>query len=77
MSTIHLPRLTSMATAHTWRVRPGSGGLLGGLIRYPLCACFMPRPPTGTVMSNTYGLAKKATAIAVRVLDENGSGYME
>ncbi|KAL5502263.1 hypothetical protein EMCRGX_G009008 [Ephydatia muelleri] len=31
----------------------------------------------GTVMSNTYGLAKKATAIAVRVLDENGSGYME
>ncbi|KAL5502356.1 hypothetical protein EMCRGX_G009111 [Ephydatia muelleri] len=28
----------------------------------------------GTVMSNTYGVAKKATAIAVRVLDENGSG---
>ena len=28
----------------------------------------------GTVMSNTYGLAKKATAIAVRVLDQNGSG---
>ncbi|KAL5502346.1 hypothetical protein EMCRGX_G009101 [Ephydatia muelleri] len=27
-----------------------------------------------TVMSNTYGVAKKATAIAVRVLDENGSG---
>ena len=28
----------------------------------------------GTVMSNTYGLARKATAIAVRVLDQNGSG---
>ncbi|KAL5479482.1 hypothetical protein EMCRGX_G023009 [Ephydatia muelleri] len=28
----------------------------------------------GTVMSNTYGVAKKATAIAVRVLNENGSG---
>ena len=28
----------------------------------------------GTVMSNTYGLAKEATAIAVRVLDQNGSG---
>ena len=27
----------------------------------------------GTVMSNTFGLARKATAIAVRVLDENGS----
>ncbi|KAL5502275.1 hypothetical protein EMCRGX_G009021 [Ephydatia muelleri] len=27
-----------------------------------------------TVMSNTYGVAKKATAIAVRVLDEIGSG---
>ena len=28
----------------------------------------------GTVMSNTYGLARRATAIAVRVLDQNGSG---
>jgi subtilisin family serine protease len=30
----------------------------------------------GTIMSDTWGLAKKATAIAVRVLDENGSGYI-
>ena len=29
---------------------------------------------TGIVMSNTWGLAKKATAIAVRVLDGNGFG---
>ena len=29
---------------------------------------------TGTVMSNTWGLARKATAIAVRVLNANGSG---
>lgn len=28
----------------------------------------------GTVMSKTWGIAKKATAIAVRVLDQNGSG---
>lgn len=28
----------------------------------------------GTVMSNTWGLAKRATSIAVRVLDQNGSG---
>jgi subtilisin family serine protease len=28
----------------------------------------------GTVMSDTWGLAKKGTAIAVRVLDQNGSG---
>ena len=28
----------------------------------------------GTVMSNTYGLARRAFAIAVRVLDQNGSG---
>ena len=28
----------------------------------------------GTVMSNTWGLAKKGTSIAVRVLDQNGSG---
>ncbi|XP_041379811.1 LOW QUALITY PROTEIN: sexual differentiation process putative subtilase-type proteinase isp6-like [Gigantopelta aegis] len=30
----------------------------------------------GTVMADTWGLAKKATAIAVRVLDEYGSGYV-
>ena len=29
---------------------------------------------TGTVVGNKYGLAKKATAIAVRVLNDNGSG---
>ena len=28
----------------------------------------------GTVMSETYGLAKKATAIAVKVLGRSGSG---
>ena len=28
----------------------------------------------GTVMSDTWGVAKKATAFAVRVLDQNGSG---
>ncbi len=28
----------------------------------------------GTVIGNIYGLAKKATAIAVQVLDKNGSG---
>ena len=28
----------------------------------------------GTIMSDTYGLARKATAIAVRVLNEVGSG---
>lgn len=33
-----------------------------------------PLPLTGTVMSNTYGLAKKATSVAVRVLNDNGSG---
>ena len=27
-------------------------------------------------MADTWGLAKKATAIAVRVLDEYGSGYV-
>lgn len=31
----------------------------------------------GTIMSNTWGLAKKGTAIAVRVLDQNGSGSFE
>lgn len=30
----------------------------------------------GTVMADTWGLAKKATAIAVRVLDEYGYGYV-
>lgn len=34
-------------------------------------------PSKGTVMSNTYGLAKKATSIAVRVLNAGGSGYLE
>ena len=29
---------------------------------------------TGTVMSDTFGIAKSATAIAVRVLDANGGG---
>ena len=29
---------------------------------------------TGTVMSKTYGIAKKATAIAVKVLDSEGVG---
>ena len=28
----------------------------------------------GTVMGNTYGIAKKATAIAVKVLSDFGSG---
>ena len=27
-----------------------------------------------TVMSNTYGLARKVTSVAVRVLDQNGYG---
>ncbi len=30
--------------------------------------------PIGTVMADKYGLARRATAIAVRVLDQNGSG---
>ena len=30
----------------------------------------------GTVMSSTWGLAKKATSVAVRVLDADGSGYV-
>ena len=29
---------------------------------------------SGTVMSNTWGLARKATAIAVRVLNADGGG---
>ncbi|XP_077998987.1 uncharacterized protein LOC144451940 [Glandiceps talaboti] len=31
----------------------------------------------GTIMGNRYGLAKKATAVAVRVLDANGSGTLK
>ena len=31
----------------------------------------------GTVMSNPWGLARKATAIAVKVLNRNGSGTYE
>ena len=34
------------------------------------CMCAIP----GTIMSKSYGLAKKATAIAVRVLNAGGSG---
>ena len=50
------------------------GKLVVGLTIYVINTCSMTPPPKGTVMSNTYGLAKKATAIAVRVLDANGSG---
>lgn len=31
---------------------------------------------TGTVMSKTYGVAKKARAVAVRVLDSEGKSTM-
>ena len=31
----------------------------------------------GTVLADTYGLAKKATGVAVRVLNANGSGTFE
>ena len=30
--------------------------------------------PTGTILGDEYGLAKKATAIAVKVLSDFGSG---
>ena len=32
---------------------------------------------TGTIVSKTYGVAKKAKAVSVRVLDEDGSGSIK
>ena len=44
------------------------GSAYCNLVIHSICAFL------GTVVGNVYGLAKKATAIAVRVLNDNGAG---
>ena len=55
-----------MATGLMWQVRPW---MYGSLRMVKIFILFV-----GTVIGDNYGLARKATAIAVRVLNDNGSG---
>ena len=45
---------------------------MAGQTKLLLLKCFI--VPTGNIIGDNFGLARKATAIAVRVLNDNGSG---
>ena len=66
---------TVMDTGHMWRVsQPSSLGLWVHAIAFNGNLMSL---ETGTILGQEYGLAKKATAIGVRVLGDGGSGSYE